>query len=76
MDAGGWQVGRKIQFSPSKLMKEFIWGAEDYHCFGCLSNPDQTALKKLALFWISIDPNAKNPFKEKRNNIGGSGVVR
>jgi hypothetical protein len=46
MDAGGTHPNKDLPYNPSQLMKNFIQGAKDYHCGGCLSAP--TLLDK---FW-------------------------
>jgi hypothetical protein len=39
MDASGLHPNKDLPYSPSQLMKDFIQGAKDYHCGGCLSAP-------------------------------------
>jgi hypothetical protein len=39
MDAGGVHPNKDLPYDPSQLMKDFIQGAKNYHCGGCLSTP-------------------------------------
>lgn len=74
MDAGGLNPRPDLPFSPSQLMKDFIQGAKDYHCGGCLSAP--TLMNKYLNFIFSPDPNADNPFRKKPKKQTGNGINR
>jgi hypothetical protein len=54
MDAGGTHPHKDLLYNPSQLMKNYIQGAKDYHCGGCLSTP--TLLNKFWNFNLSPPP--------------------
>jgi hypothetical protein len=37
--ADGTLTTNHVKYNPSQLMRDFIYGAKDYHCGGCLSAP-------------------------------------
>jgi len=60
MDAGGLHPHEDLPYSPTQLMKEFILGAKDYHCSGCLSGP--TVLDKyLNFIFKEVEKRKLNP---------------
>jgi hypothetical protein len=67
MDAGGLNPRENLPYNPSQLMQDFIFGAKDYHCGGCLSAP--TVMDK---YWNFIF----SPKEERKNRLNSGAPHR
>jgi hypothetical protein len=62
--ADGTLTTNHVKYNPTQLMKDFIYGAQDYRCGGCLSGP--TVREK---YWYFMG-SPFGPPKGNRMNTG------